>query len=307
MLPDATEPDLPIDPEPMRFIFSGQAADDSGLDAMTQLLPAEKLGVGLSGRYFLLPLPPGISPEALELFGFWTYEFRVGHSQKWSTAQGRYGRPLRVTGIQHPVPHLICTVQRSLSEIDVSAPYATTVYNGTRVYDLLAGDPQTSLWFMLYAQVLQADRASYRNVLLMHREGLLKPPVPKPNNGSSSEPQHSLNREPRGGARFFETEIVARFALLDLPRTTSLSVLAVEILPGQTHVIENDRRVGGPGRDRGQQAATDGAAAYEDPVGIAVRVAAHSSHLAADRGSGDLLVCGRNRSRGAGTRHDIYL
>jgi hypothetical protein len=258
MLPDATEPDLPIDPEPMRFIFSGQAADDSGLDAMTQLLSAEKLGVGLSGKYFLLPLPPGISPEALDLFGFWTYEFRVGHSQKWSTAQGRYGRPLRVTGIQHPVPHLNCTIERSLSEIAVSAPYATTVYNGKRVYDFLAGDPQTSLWFMLYAQVLEADRSSYRNVLLMHREGLLKRPVPTPDERHSSDPQHSLNREPRGGTQFSEKEIQARLALLDLPKTTSLSVLAVEILPGQTHVIETDRRGVQPGR-----IAVDN----EDPLG----------------------------------------
>jgi hypothetical protein len=31
------------------------------------------------GLHYLLPVPAGISPESLELFSFWTYEFRVGH------------------------------------------------------------------------------------------------------------------------------------------------------------------------------------------------------------------------------------
>src|SRR5207244_4497873 len=105
MLQEAPEPPLPIDPEPVRRIFSGQAADESGLDAMVQLTPAESIGVGRSGTFFMMPLP--VDPEDLRLFGFWTYEFRVGHTKLWSTAQGRHGRPLRVTGFQHPSPHLI--------------------------------------------------------------------------------------------------------------------------------------------------------------------------------------------------------
>ena len=193
MLPEATEPALPIDPEPIRRIFSGQSADFSGLDAMTQMVPATPSGVGKSGTFFLLPLPSGMTSESLELFGFWTYEFRVGHVQKWSTAQGRYGRPLRVTGIQHPSPHLICTANRNAGGIQATAPYANTVYNGKRVYDFLDGDPQTRLWFMLYAQVLQADGASYRNVLLNHSLGVTIPNPPK----IGSNPQQSFNRDPR--------------------------------------------------------------------------------------------------------------
>jgi hypothetical protein len=54
MLPDAAEPSLPIDPEPVRRIFSGQSADYSGLDAMTQMLPASSVGAGKSGTFFLL-------------------------------------------------------------------------------------------------------------------------------------------------------------------------------------------------------------------------------------------------------------
>jgi hypothetical protein len=231
MLPEATEPPLPIDPEVVRRIFSGQSADESGLDAMTQLVPANKVGVGKSGTFFLLPLPPGVKSEDLELFGFWTYEFRIGHAKFWSTAQGRYGRPLRVSGIQHPAPHLICAVERAKSGVGVTAPYAATVYNGNRLYNFQEGDPQTRIWFMLYAQVLQADGASHRNILLDHLLGRTLP-------GQSGKlaldlnPQHGPTREVRAGILFPDKIINERLSLLGLPAATPLSVLAVEVLPG---------------------------------------------------------------------------
>ena len=38
-----------------------------------------------------------------ELFGFYVYELRVGHTDRiWCTAQGRFGHPTRVNGVQHP-------------------------------------------------------------------------------------------------------------------------------------------------------------------------------------------------------------
>src|SRR5262249_38729950 len=150
MLPESVEPPLPIDPEPVRRIFSGQSADQGCLDAMTQLVPAEAIGVGKSGRFFLLPLPPNGNSDDPSVFACWDYEFRVGHAQMWSTCQGRYGRPLRVSGIQHPSPHLICAVERAQAGVGVTAPYAIAVYNGNRLYDLQDGDPQTAIWFMLY-------------------------------------------------------------------------------------------------------------------------------------------------------------
>jgi hypothetical protein len=232
MLPEATEPVLPIDPEPVRRIFSGQSADYSGLDAMTQMVPANSVGVGKSGTFFLLPLPSGMTPDRLELFGFWTYEFRAGHLQKWSTAQGRYGRPLRVSGIQHPSPHLICTASRNADGVYATAPYANTVYNGRRVYDYQAGDPQTRIWFMLYAQVLQADSASWRNVLLTHQQGITLRNPPK----LGSNPQQSFNRDPRAGTKFQNTSIEKLLTVLGLPDATPLSLLAVEILPGPLDV-----------------------------------------------------------------------
>ena len=231
MLPDSVEPALPIDPEPIRRIFSGQSSDQSGLDAMTQMVPANAVGVGTSGRFFLLPLPPNVLSDDLQLFGFWTYEFRVGHAKHWSTEQGRFGRPLRVSGIQHPAPHLICSLERNNSAIQVTAPYAVTVYNGNRLYDLKAGDPQTRIWFMLYAQVLQADGASYRNVLIEHREGVTFAPV-NVKGLAANNPQHGLNFGPMARTDFTQKGVDERLALIRLPATIPLSVLAVEVLPG---------------------------------------------------------------------------
>ena len=231
MLPDAIEPPIPTDPEPVRHIFSGQSADQAGLDAMTPLIPAQKTGVGKSGTFFLLPLPPGIDPEDLTLFGFWSYEFRAGHAKMWSTAQGRFGRPLRVSGLQHPAPHLICSVQRGASislktsGVLVTAPYAVTVFNGNRLYNLANGDPQTTIWFMLYTQVLQTDGASFRNILLDHRQGVTLPQ-------SQDNPQHGPSIAPLAAALFEEPAVQNLLSRIGLPSTSPLSVLAVEILPG---------------------------------------------------------------------------
>ena len=119
---ESPEPALPIDPEPVRVIFPGQASDESGLSAMTQLIPAVADSGGTQGTFFMLPLPPGVTAEDAQLFGFWTYEFRVGHAKRWSTAQGRFGRPVRVTGIQHPPPTLICSVNRTEQGIRSALP-----------------------------------------------------------------------------------------------------------------------------------------------------------------------------------------
>ena len=49
------------------------------------------------------PVPPNVEPDDPELFGFWTYELRVGHNKIWSIAQARFGRPLEVKGKRHGV------------------------------------------------------------------------------------------------------------------------------------------------------------------------------------------------------------
>ncbi|MCB0522799.1 MAG: hypothetical protein KDD27_27895 [Saprospiraceae bacterium] len=165
MLVASQDPPLPIDPEQIRIISPGASNDLAGLAAMQ---PMEKASD--SDRHYLLPLPPGLHANADELFGFFTYEFRVGHYRNrdteemaWTTAQGRFGRPLRATGIQHPAPTLTCAVNRDEDKLWVTAPYASAVFNGRNV---TADPPRTELWCLLYAQVRQADNEDFRNILL---------------------------------------------------------------------------------------------------------------------------------------------
>jgi hypothetical protein len=159
------EPSLPIDPEYIRVIPPGATNDESGLNAMQVMQKATD-----SDRHYLMPLPPGLYPDAPEMFGFFTYEFRLGHYRNrdtqdmvWTTAQGRFGRQLRATGIQHPAPALTCAVNRDPEKLTVSAPYAVAVFNGKNV---TADPPRTELWALLYAQVKQADNLDFRNILL---------------------------------------------------------------------------------------------------------------------------------------------
>ena len=154
------EPPLSIDPELIRTIVPGQSDDRAGLDAMQPLIPSS------SPLHFMLPLPTGLTVDAPELFGFFVYELRVGHQKNWSTAQGRFGLPLRVAGVQHPAPPLLCLVSSQPTIVGVTAPYATPVFAGR---NLLPFNPRTKLWALLYAQVIQADGASQRNVLLDRR------------------------------------------------------------------------------------------------------------------------------------------
>ena len=229
MLPESPEPALPVDPEPVRAIFPGQASDQSGLGAMTQLIPAVANSSGTQGTFFMLPRPPGVTSEDAQLFGFWTYEFRVGHAKLWSTAQGRFGRPLRVSGIQHPPPSLICSANRTEQGIAVSAPYATAVLNGRRVFSPVSNpqtsDPQTQIWFMLYAQALQADGASSRNILLGYAAGF---PIGQ---GAVGTGAPAGGGGPHAYQEFPQKQVIAWLNLLGLAQTSSLSVLAVELLP----------------------------------------------------------------------------
>ena len=251
MLPESPEPALPVDPEPVRVIFPGQASDESGLQAMTQLIPAVADSGGTQGTFFMLPLPPGVTAEDVQLFGFWTYEFRVGHAKLWSTAQGRFGRPDRVSGIQHPPPNLICSVNRTEQGIAVSAPYATAVLNGRRVFSP-PRDPQTQIWFMLYAQAMQADGASQRNILLGHAAGT---------------PLGPSGGGPRAYREFPQKEVIAWLNLLGLAQTSSLSVLAVELLPfGQVQSRTEASPATAPA-ETADAAAPDAAVLSADPLG----------------------------------------
>ena len=154
------EPALPLDPEWLRMVATGQPRDDNGLQAMQPLLqPAH------SGAQYLIPLPDGLNPASPELLGLFTYEVRLGHAGgRWSTAQGRFGAPLRVAGVQHPPPPLACQAARGSNAVQVRAPFATPVQGGRHVRPRL---PKTRLWAVLYARVQQADAAAWRNLMLL--------------------------------------------------------------------------------------------------------------------------------------------
>lgn len=163
------EPALPLDPEPIRVITEGATNDLAGLNAMQPMEQSTS-----SKRHFILPLPSGLHADSDEMFGFFTYEFRVGHfrnqntdEMSWTTAQGRFGRRLRVTGVQHPAPTLTCMPNRDEDKLWVTAPYAVAVHDGKNV---TAKPPRTQLWALLYAQVKQADNQGYRNILLDDRQ-----------------------------------------------------------------------------------------------------------------------------------------
>jgi len=107
-------------------------------------------------------------------------------------------------------------------------------------------------------QVLQVDAASYRNILLHHLPGETLRRTTR-GQATNLNPQHGSTRDPLAGITFPEDVIEARLALLDLPRTTSLSVLAVEVLPGPLNFPANLKNNAG-----GQEAV---ASTQEDPVG----------------------------------------
>jgi hypothetical protein len=243
MQPSADTP-IPLDPEPIRQITPDSANDDAGLAAMTQLEPS-----GSSPVHFLVPLPGAISPSALDLFGFWTYELRCGHLQ-WSTAQGRYGRAFRVAGVQHPCPPLTANVERIITTpsnggasqpcIVASADLAQTVLNGQSLTAKAA--PQTQIWFLLYAQLRRADGGAYRNLLLSKLEGEQPVTGRITANITGIAQQQAITVN----AAFSQVQIDKILAELRLPFNTPLSILAVELFNSESLVI-GDQDVYGAG------------------------------------------------------------
>ena len=222
------EPPLAVDPEWIRVIVQGQSDDRAGLDAMQELIGSD------SSLHFMLPLPNGMDAEASDLFGFFTCELRVGHASVWSTTQGRFGPPLRVTGIQYPPPALSCAVIRDSTGVTVSAPFALPVLDGRSVQTI---PPRSQLWVLLYAQAEQVDGTDRRNVLLAHRRAFWE--------------RKTFDQSSRfnafGTATFSAAEIRSALESLAFVDGAPLSVLAVELL-------SNGRAVSDPlGNDLGVQ------------------------------------------------------
>jgi hypothetical protein len=267
-------PPLPIEPELVRVVVPSATDDRAGEDAMARLTPSAD-----SDRHFLLPLPPGVSPEDPELFGFYTYELRVGHTSAsgdvrwWSTATARFGAPLRVVGVQHPPPALVCrAARRRLRRLGATAPlhhvpaavhsggeapaalarpvalqsrevivataaYATPTLNGTAVVGP-DEEPLTELWFCLYAQAPQVDGNSMRNILLINVAGRF---LTARHAAADVELAQLFagwfrsRRRDRTGYAILRTDDVAEvLESLHLPARAPLSALAIELLPPGT-------------------------------------------------------------------------
>jgi hypothetical protein len=219
---------LPIDPELIREIGVGHTDDSAGLGAMDY-----QLQHGDSDRHFLIPLPKGMNPDSPELFGFFTYELRVGHAHIWSTAQGRWGRRLRTTSVQHPAPTLFCTTLRTENELIVEAPYAEAVLNGKNITH---DPPRTQIWALLYAQVRQADGKDYRNILLDDRVLSVRRRLERivELDGTVIVPITNRDAGTRGVCRWQQGELFQMLRDLGLPQDSSLSVLCVEMMPTLT-------------------------------------------------------------------------
>lgn len=261
-LPAQTEPALPIDPEWIRMIAAGDSNDDAGVGAMTQLNGATA-PVDATGRpvHYSVPLPETVSPTDLELFGFWTIELRVGHTL-WSTAQARYGRALRVSGVQFPPPPLTVNVDRqpvppppAPAELSIvaMADLAQTVYNGASL--TFPSRPQTEIWYLLYAQVQRVDGQAWRNILLARTPGRQIPTpagILLPGSGQQSAiPVYGV---------FAEKAVEALLKQLGLPRNTPLSVLAVELFNREANVV--------PPQIGPAAAVPEAAAVQPDPLGV---------------------------------------
>ncbi len=237
-------PALALDPELLRVISPGQPRDSDGSEAIVELIasPTDPL------RY-LLPLPDGLAADDPRLFGLWTYELRYGHKAPWSLAHARYGRPLQVSGIQHPAPTLPCVAiwqrydgfivtdgaaplipihQPTRWRVVVTAPFATPVHeDGRRVG---TGIPYTALSFLIYAQVIQVDGSGYRNILLTHQGATAVDP---------RDTQAGFAYD-YGQAIFSQEDIHARLAEEGLPEDAPLSVVAVEFYsPGGTSAFND--------------------------------------------------------------------
>ncbi|HXJ80641.1 MAG TPA: hypothetical protein VMS64_18425, partial [Candidatus Methylomirabilis sp.] len=174
------------------------------------------------------------------------------HQMWWSTASARFGRPLRVNGLQHPAPPLYCRAGRSdvppenvrglvpvcqtfgaggvgvsTGFIEVSAPFATSTLNGQPLVTPFEF-PKTRLCFLLYAQLVQSDGATNRNILLTHCYGTYVPPQ----RSDQIRPLPVTQRDRMGYSVFAMSDVQELLRLLGLPLNSPLSVLAVELLPG---------------------------------------------------------------------------
>jgi hypothetical protein len=133
---------------------------------------------------------------------------------------------LVLEGVQHPAPELACSViAEPDGAIRVRAPYATPFVSLRRV---LPTPPNTEIWVVLYARVMQADASTKRNIQIDLR------PLRIPRRREESVPLFV-----EGEARWSGDEVEAALMRAGLPGTGEISALAVELLPEPNGSFEN--------------------------------------------------------------------
>jgi len=213
---DTPDPPLAIDDEALRTIVTGQSDDRAGVSAMQPLIPSD------SPVHWGLPLPPGTDDTSPELFGFYKYELCVGHFDMWSTAQGRFGVPLQVSGVQHPPPQLICNVVHIAGGFAVSAPFAYPVLDSVSVQPFY---PRSSMVILLYVQAEQIDGSDIRNILLQRQ--------------LANAREQDIGRTPPFAYTQFQTAAIQSLLKpLGFGPNAPLSVMAVELLPQDQQVSD---------------------------------------------------------------------
>src|SRR5690606_9260077 len=129
----------------------------------------------------------------------------------------------------HPTPELLCNAYRTETEapakkkhILITATHANAVLNGENI---TAFPPNTSLWYLLYTQVMQADGLSFRNVLIDSGPMFFKQ--------KKSINQNIVKRDGDriGIAELSIKDIGDKLQEMGLPRNNNLSVVAVEMFP----------------------------------------------------------------------------
>jgi hypothetical protein len=122
-------------------------------------------------------------------------------------------------GVQHPAPELVCSViAEPDGAIRVRAPYASPYVGLRRVIPNL---PNTEIWVVLYARVVQADASTKRNIQI----DLRRLQIPR---------KHRVQSIPlfvEGEILWSGDEVKIALELAGLPEATPISALAVELLP----------------------------------------------------------------------------
>ena len=151
----------------------------------------------------------------------------------------------------HPCPPLTANVERINAVptgggakqpcIVCSADLAQTVLDGRSLTD--KRQPQTQIWFLLYAQLRRADGKAYRNLLLDKQQGAQI--VATSLSGAPLQQTAGIAQQQSipVTAAFSQSAVNTILSQLLLPANTPLSVLAVELFNREDLVITGDGNV----------------------------------------------------------------